>query len=96
MNNMNKTNKEKGKEPIEKFWAGNVSATIWGNESKTGQEFISVTLDKVFTGKDGKPANTNCLNENEVDQGQQALRDAQLYLLNRKLEQLKGNIKEKD
>lgn len=73
---------EKNK-PIKKFRVGSISASVWKNtnKNKEGQTFDvhSVTLQRVYTDKTGKPANTNTLRKEDIPKAIMVLLGAEKY-----------------
>lgn len=73
---------EKNK-PVEKFQLGSVSASVWKNtnKNKEGKSFdsYSVTLQRVYTDKDGKAANTGSLQRDDLWKAINVLQCAQKY-----------------
>lgn len=48
--------------PEKKFRAGAISATVWKNQSKEGNEFSSVSFEKGYKNANGEWKSTNHLN----------------------------------
>lgn len=52
--------------PEKKFRAGAVSATVWKNQSKEGNEFSSVSFEKGYKDANGEWKSTSHLNVNDL------------------------------
>jgi hypothetical protein len=52
--------------PEKKFKAGAVSATVWKNQSKEGNEFSSVSFEKAYKDQNDEWKSTNHLNVNDL------------------------------
>jgi len=52
--------------PEKKFSAGAVSATVWKNQSKEGNEFSSVSFEKGYKDANGEWKSTSHLNVNDL------------------------------
>ena len=52
--------------PEKKFKAGAVSATVWKNQSKEGNEFSSVSFEKVYKDQNDEWKSTGHLNVNDL------------------------------
>jgi len=52
--------------PEKKFRAGTVSATVWKNQSKEGNDFSSVSFEKGYKDANGEWKSTNHLSVNDL------------------------------
>ena len=52
--------------PEKKFRAGAISATVWKNQSKEGNEFSSVSFEKGYKDANGEWKSTSHLNVNDL------------------------------
>tara|TARA_Y100000310_G_scaffold320072_1_gene376102 strand:- start:29 stop:262 length:234 start_codon:yes stop_codon:yes gene_type:complete len=53
-------------QPEKKFSTGAICATIWKNESKEGNEFNTVTVERRFQDKEGNWKSTSSLRLNDL------------------------------
>ncbi len=75
------------KSPIAKFNVGNISVAVWQNESREGNAFKSITIQKNYKiGDEWK--STNSLNVNELPKAVLALQKAYEHLSLKEQEQL--------
>jgi hypothetical protein len=54
------------KTPVQKFRAGTVTASIWANKSKDGNDFKSVSFEKGYKTEKGDWQKTNNLNVSDL------------------------------
>jgi len=52
--------------PVKKFKAGAISATIWGNQSKEGKTWNSVTFSRSYKDNTNSWKNTNNFRESDL------------------------------
>lgn len=68
-------------QPVKKFSAGGVSAAVWENESKDGQVFYSVTLDRRYKDANEEWKSSGSLRQNDLPKAVLVLQKAYEYLV---------------
>jgi hypothetical protein len=56
---------QSGGRPIEKVRVGAIAASIWRNEGQNG-DFFSVTFERTYTDKDGKPQSAHSFGRDDL------------------------------
>jgi len=78
-------NQQKGNLPEKKFRAGAISSTIWANKAltKEGKEiaYMSVSLDRRYTDKDGKWQSTTSFRAADLPKAALVLQKAYEYII---------------
>ncbi|MCX8158499.1 MAG: hypothetical protein N3D73_02415 [Candidatus Diapherotrites archaeon] len=85
--------------PVRKFRVGSISVAIWQNDSKDGNKFYSVTLDRRYKDKDGSWKSSNNLGINDLPKAILALQKAYEFVLFKEpelQEDINEDIKEND
>ncbi len=77
--------KEEKKQPVQKFRAGGVTATIWANVNvgKDDKEYMqhSINFERSYQDKEGEFQKTNSYNVNDLQKLAVVLAKAQEYVL---------------
>jgi hypothetical protein len=67
--------------PLKKFRAGAVSATVWNNQTKDGEEeYKTVSLERGYRDKEGAWKNTTTLRVSDLPKAALVLQKAYEYL----------------
>jgi len=67
-------------QPVKKFSAGAVQASVWKSQGKNDKETFSVSIEKRYKDKDEKWKSTNYLNSYDIPKAQLILAEAFRYL----------------
>jgi hypothetical protein len=68
------------KKPTKTFRARGVSAAIWNNESKDGQEFSTVSLKRSYKDEKGEWCETQTLRKSDLPAAATVLQEAYKFL----------------
>lgn len=66
-------------QPLQKYRAGAISATVWLNQAEKGQ-FKTVSLERGYKDKEGVWKNTNTLRLNDLPKAQLVLQKAYEFI----------------
>lgn len=67
-------------QPLKKFRAGAVSATIWTNTSKDGNEYMTVSFERGYKDKEGDWKTTSSLRLNDLPKAELVLHKAYEFI----------------
>lgn len=54
------------KKPVKVFRSGSIQASVWENKTQESKTFLSITLNKSWTDKDGKWKNSTNFNKQDL------------------------------
>ncbi len=66
--------------PIKKFSVGGVQVAVWENQSKEGNQFYTVSLDRRYKDKDDEWKSSNSFKKNDLPKAVLALQKAYEFL----------------